>query len=203
MPIFDNYKSIFIHIPKCAGTSITKSLGNHRFKNRPIGYNNFSLQLMYGRNLEHSTYKKIRLVHPIKFRSYFKFAFVRNPFDRMYSEYKWRTKWDSSIASKTFEDMLLNIPKYRRNREPHFMEQAEFIFSKNNNLMIDFVGRFETIVQDFQIVTEKIGASTSNLEVLNKSNTDCSSYRPEYTKRSVDIVSSYFKRDIELLGYEF
>ena len=68
IPGFDKTKTIYTHIPKCAGTSISLAM----YKEDPWHY-------------KMEDYKKN--ISKIKFNRYFKFAFVRNPFDRLLSSY--------------------------------------------------------------------------------------------------------------------
>src|SRR6185312_6788568 len=68
---FDETRSIFVHIPKTGGVSLTNSLYGNRA----------------GR---HATLGTYQVVFPARaFYSYFKFAFVRNPWDRLYSAYRY------------------------------------------------------------------------------------------------------------------
>ena len=70
--INDNLKLIFVHIPKTGGTSIKKSLG---ITNRSLGY--------------HKRANDIKKEIPDKWKNYFKFSVVRNPYDRVYSIYSY------------------------------------------------------------------------------------------------------------------
>ena len=100
MPVSHPHKTIFVHIPKTAGTSIEAVLGMHGAK-KDIGvvpYFNQELdqERLYGRQLQHLTAQAIRaaLGNESLFRSYFKFAIVRNPWDRLVSALAWTDqKW--------------------------------------------------------------------------------------------------------------
>jgi hypothetical protein len=63
----NRHRCIFIHIPKTAGASIALSLFNEPPR--------------------HVHYRDFEIANPDKFRRYFKFAFVRNPWDRLVSSY--------------------------------------------------------------------------------------------------------------------
>ena len=79
--IYDKYKCIHIHIPKTAGTSITKALHGKDF-------------VLFDTNKkiwrQHATALETREHYgKEKWDSYFKFSIVRNPFDRLVSAYNW------------------------------------------------------------------------------------------------------------------
>src|SRR3989338_5883908 len=94
MPIYHKHRLIHVHIPKTGGTSIEKYLG-HKF-NIKQSYPEF----LWGRDQE----KKV-IMHHLNcqqileyvdrgvFDSYLKFAIVRNPYDRLVSEYCWSARW--------------------------------------------------------------------------------------------------------------
>ena len=76
--IITEYKTIFIHIPKNAGTAVEKYFGIH------------NLDTLYPndeRALKHDTIYEIKSKFPNKYKSYKKFAIVRNPYERMVSWY--------------------------------------------------------------------------------------------------------------------
>src|SRR5579863_90564 len=64
---FDYHQCIFIHVPKTAGTSIARALFDAPVSAVP--------------------YLEYERANPSKFRRYFKFCFVRNPWDRLLSAY--------------------------------------------------------------------------------------------------------------------
>jgi hypothetical protein len=91
MPIYNNIKCIYVHIPKTGGQSISKMLSQAELlcKNE----NNCEL--------EHLTMSMI--LNRLKPESYFKFAIVRHPVDRLVSEY---------FFSKKYRPYLLNTEHY-------------------------------------------------------------------------------------------
>ena len=91
MPVDHHRKLLFIHIPKTGGTTISSLLGL-RTKDRSA-----SLQTLFGDfgsvALEHLTLSQTgQFLTAEEFSSYFKFAFVRNPWDRTVSSALWRTR---------------------------------------------------------------------------------------------------------------
>ncbi len=80
--------------------------------------------------------------------------------------------------------------------------QHQFILDDNGHLLVDFVGRFENLQDDFVYVCQRIGLPHLSLPHVNASHRrpDYRSYYNEYTKH---LVEEYFRRDIELFGYSF
>lgn len=156
------HNCVFIHIPKAAGTSVLKALG-------------------YSGARDHSTYREFLKASPTRFERYFKFTFVRNPYDRFLSLYKYLThggnkgvydlKLQKMIADNEWsvDDfcsyvMCEKLFVYY----PLFWPQSLYVCDYAGQVKVDFVGKLESIVDDFNYVSRKIGIKTS-LQMLNKS----------------------------------
>lgn len=141
--------------------------------------------------------------------SYFKFAFVRNPWDRVVSTYNFFRAWlraDSILGGQIdrahllgrcsgFADFVHLLPLFA------IPQSSEFISDEDGETIVDYVGRFENIERDFAGVCETIGIS-SRLPHLNRSS-DSRSYRQRYTPQTREIVARHFARDIETFSYHF
>jgi len=167
---------------------------------------------------------KISEVEPLlDIENYFKFAFVRNPWDRLVSEYFYRTNRIKFYTAKTFEGFVLQLEDlingkvswpYARQKKlkgedkhlwlndlkRHLCPQKSFIVNKNGKTAVDFIGRFENYADDCRMLREKFGFS-NNLPHANKSKH--SHYTNYYNARTRDIVSKVYKEDIEYFGYEY
>jgi hypothetical protein len=195
---FDDHKCIFVHIPKTAGISITKSL----FGNLGAG---------------HMTIKKYQIIfNNIEFNSYFKFTFVRNPWDRLVSAYNFLKKggfdnYDKFWAQKNlsnymdFDSFVKNGLRRKSVQSwKHFVPQYKFICSEDGMPMVDFIGYFENLDNDFSYVQKKLGiSSNSKLLHLNKSMKRNDEYKEYYTEETKKIVEYVYHKDIQLLGYNF
>jgi hypothetical protein len=78
--------------------------------------------------------------------------------------------------------------------------QKDFICDENGTLLVNFVGRYENLTQDFQKICEQIGVQAS-LPRLNVSKTR--PYQEYYTPETIELVRRTFAPDIEMFGYEF
>jgi len=106
--INNTFRFIFVHIPKSAGTTVTTVLSKHSsYCDIELGGTALGeaiqplFQKRYGLQ-KHSTLSEIRaVVGEVLLKRYFSFAFVRNPYARAYSIYKYlsRARKDSHVAS--------------------------------------------------------------------------------------------------------
>ncbi|MFG0262408.1 MAG: sulfotransferase family protein [Novipirellula sp. JB048] len=190
---FDRHRSIFIHIPKAAGTSVGEAL---------FGAGNST----------HHYWDFYQAYDPEKFARYYKFTFVRNPFDRLVSAYtylqqtgkstsrndrRFRARYLSRYGSfKEFVCAGLNRPAIKN--WGHFIPQSRFIASDDRKIQVDFVGRVENMARDFVIVAERLKLPTQ-ITHTNKSQRD--HFSKYYDSESEEIVREHYRRDFELLGY--
>lgn len=191
----DNLKSIFIHIPKTAGLSISKAIFN--------------------RNIGHRKIEHLELYDLERVRSYFTFSFVRNPWDRMLSAFTFLKSGginhrDKAWAQANLEDFydfdsFVKALKNRRQasrimRHKHFWPQYSFICDRNMKIRVNYVGRFERINEDFISIMNRLNID-SKLYKTNESKHN--NYTEYYSQETKEIVSLLYEEDIVLLGYDF
>jgi hypothetical protein len=186
----DEHRCIFVHIPKTAGSSISEGL--------------------FGIPSRHVTYEEYLRANPRKFRSYFKFAFVRNPWDRLVSTYFFLKKdgmneldraWAREYLSPygDFDDFVKRgLRRIEIQSWVHFRPQCEFIAAQDGTLMVDFVGRFERLHEDFAVVSNKLGLPV-NLRHTNSG--EHGRFESLYSAATAEIVGDVYARDIETFGY--
>ena len=137
---------------------------------------------------------------------YFKFCFVRNPWDRMFSWYNQLQKsvYNPSKIRKMQYELANNYPftDFLKNisREKYFnhYNTSDFYLIDEN---INFIGRFENLQQDFNIVCDKIGIPQQQLPHKNASKHK--HYTEYYDDETRQIVAEKFAKDIEYFNYKF
>ena len=196
--ISEELNFIFVHIPKTGGTAVANALGGD-FRSHAIGHewDSFGLE-------KHATIQSIKgALAPEKLSLYFKFCFVRNPFDRLVSHYfhvlKTNQLHPALPRNCTFGDYVdfLDRKEFRRG----LVVQHDFIVDESSNRAVDFVGRFECLQGDFDFVCDKLGLPRKHLNHLN-----CNEHPPYaalYDRRSRTIVEALCRKDIEYFGYRF
>lgn len=194
---FDEHRCIFVHITKCAGISISKSLfGNLGGAHLRIPH----YQLIFSQR---------------EFETYFKFTFVRNPWDRLVSAFLFLKKGGANQQDKAwanenlveFEDFHSFVTKWvnRRNINSwkHFVPQYKFLCEpRSHTPQVDFIGYFERIEEDFSYLKGKVGGK-SDLQHLNKTGGRKRDYQEYYTQAAIQIVADVYEEDIRLFGYDF
>ena len=210
MIISHTYKFIFIHINKCAGTSITKALlpvlGERDLilGCTPEGEKLNIESMRQGGLTKHSKAQIIREnVGAEIWNNYFKFSFVRNPWDLTVSQYHWciKTSWDDEKNSikrikelEDFEDYLLSPLSCRQNCIDHISD----IYG---NINIDYVGKFERLSNDFNEVCERTGLPNIKIGIHNS--TEHLHYTEYYNPLTRDLIKDRHARDIHYFNYTF
>jgi len=124
-------------------------------------------------------------------RSYYKFAFDRNPWDRQVSWYFYKTK--SKGRRPSFERFMRSRIAFVRNYELYAIDGA---------VAVDFVGRFENLNEDLASVLKTVGAKT-DLALPKTNVSESGDYQSYYTPELRDLVAEWYAPEIKLLGYTF
>jgi chondroitin 4-sulfotransferase 11 len=197
MIISNRAKCIFVHIQKTGGASIEELL-----RSNDPGIEANSLQ---GRR--HMAAGELRaFVPPDVWSAYFKFAFVRNPWDRLVSWYYMcvQTPTANPFAryikdnAPTFDDFLKKTTTGIAERTTR--NQLDYVTNDAGDIIVDFVGRYEDLQLDFSRVRKRLDLA-AELPHVNRSAHE--HYRKYYTDETRDIVSRRFEKDIQHFGYLF
>jgi len=180
---------IFIHINKTAGTSIGNAIG------LPIKHHQTAREV-------------IARIGKDKWNKAYKFTLVRNPWDKVVSHYEYRRKRNKTgMASRDIEFAEWVRKTYGQEKDPFyynnpkaFQPQVEWLKDDEDKISVDFIGKFETINEDFNKIKNVIGIETE-LPHLNASKR--ASYQSYYDDETREIVAEWFREDIEVFGYHF
>ena len=177
----------FVHINKTGGTSIEQALGL-RF--------------------QHFTAVELRdQLGAQRWQKKFSFAFVRNPWDKVASHYRYRVKTNQTgLGTRPipFNEWVRlaygeNVPQYY-DQPKMFMPQLDWVSDEHGTILVNFIGRFERINEDFERVCMNIGTLAQLPHVKQTVHSD---YRSMYSTDTAEIVGRWFAKDLAAFAYTF
>jgi len=208
MIISHSRRFIFFAIPKTGTHSIRRILRPYLgegdgeqvalFENRALPWPDVAA-LRHG----HITAEQIRpVLGDETFNAYFKFAVVRNPFDRFVSYCAFvSASTNGSFATSPRAYMKQILTKTRPYDHILFRPQSEFVVDADGRSLMDFVGRVERLQQDCDHICDTIGVPRTELDRVNQSSHR--DYREYYDDELIALVSEMYRSDLELFDYAF
>jgi hypothetical protein len=207
------YKCIFVQVPKTGSTSIRAILG----KAISPHLNLWEIKMLMERYWLVRDGRKDRMLEFLyltlpkekrlergreQFDSYFKFGFVRNPWDRVVSLYERKEALElhRKMSFEDFVDWIQYSSATCVHSSPH-RYQLDWFVDPNGTVLADFIGRFERLERDWKIVANKLGVS-ENLP-HSRPNPRERHYTEYYNSKTRAIIAQKFKVDIEHFGYQF
>jgi hypothetical protein len=133
--------------------------------------------------------------------SYFKFAFVRNPFDRFVSYCAFISRETGHFANNAQAFMTHIVAERRPLQHILYRPQSEFVTDATKSLAVDFIGRNESMQESYDAICERVGIPSTALGRVNSSTRR--SYRDYYTPRLIELVQAQYQDDLNLFEYEF
>ncbi|MCY1065280.1 sulfotransferase family 2 domain-containing protein [Nannocystis sp. RBIL2] len=142
---------------------------------------------------------------PDRFRTYYKFAFVRNPWDWLVSRYFW-SRDHQRLFDYEFPEMLRRLKNgVRLSSSALWLEDAlspqVTRLSIGGTIAVDFIGRFEALQSDFARICSHLRIGTKQLPHVFK--TDHKFYVDYYDDDTRAIVEELYAADIAAFGYQF
>jgi len=202
--ISHQHRCIFVHVPKTAGKSVLAEFGlpeHGRDYRQRMGH----IEAPY----DH---------HPIReyqgrpwFDEYFKFGFVRNPWDRVVSAFFYLDAGGANAADAAFRaehlaafdgrfDLFVEgLPRLLEHK--HLRPQTHWLTGADHRLAVDFVGRYERFSDDLALVCDRLGLGCGTPAHRNPS--EHRDYRSYYDPVLVRQVAALYATDIEMFGYTF
>lgn len=212
--IFHDYKLIFIHIPKTGGSSVEHALAGSLGMNLDVTESDENIFTGWDEKnhiwRQHATIEELTNLYQGSLEGYTSVSFVRNVWSRAVSDFLWLSQ-DLKISDGEFVQYLTGSGKFEEaldvdNKQPsrrydHVRSQSDFI-TVDDDLCVDYVGGFETILQDFEVLCEMIGVSDIELPHLKKSKYD-KPYIDYYDEETIALVAEKYKKDISIFKHEF
>ncbi len=232
MIVSNSKKFIFSHIPKAGGSTLSRILaihagsapiviaGDYLDNNQTQFYNHDCMCTPITNDHKEPSWLPghhvpMRDVKYIKLEDYFKFAFTRNPFDRLVYIWeipfiKFKYPFSDFIKVDTTEEMKLAWS----------IRTQYDILSDDTGLLVDYIGKYENLEDDFEYVRKKLdipkkilldrrnnnrkAVDYNKLPYVNKNiNKDHDSYREYYNTEARNLAEKYYRKDLETFEYEF
>lgn len=196
---------LFIHIQKTGGSTVAQILRGRIPDMRWMGGTH-----------EHAV--SARAVLGDEFDSFHRFAFVRNPWDRLVSWYSmirqkgpaqpperlnrlWRYVLE---RSSTFEEFVLRCTDTIDDVDgpkSFLHNQLDYVSDPDGRLLVDWIGRYERFGADLRTLLDRVGLPDAEIPHVNPSRHR--HYAAYYTPRTRDLVAERYERDVQAFGYAF
>lgn len=207
MIISHTHKLLFVAIPKTATHAIRFALRPHLAEDDLEQVGLFVKKKMPFQEISELGHGHIKcteiasVLGPEIWNSYYKFAIVRNPFDRF-------------ISYCAF--MNVNNPKFEDNPTPYlynallnkqthkhilFTPQSDFVCNESGELMIDFAGKYEELQKSYDMVCEQTGIESTSLDTINTSKHKA--YKEYYNEELIELVTKHYYKDFINFNYSF
>jgi Sulfotransferase family len=182
--ICNQYKCIFIHQRKNAGSSIIRSFGFSPRQKQWHLFNDGTMSPEWKRHRD-----AIR-------KNYLVFTVVRNPWDRFISGWKYLP----DFKDKNLDDVMSDLPREGHDYRHLTRPQMDILRDEDGRFVPDVVLRFENLEEDYRALCQRLG-KPFNLPRLNVTgHAGLGEYR---TRAQVDFIGHHFRRDVEFFGYRF
>lgn len=207
MIISHKHRFIFFAVPKTATHASREALRQH------LGPDDWEQQVLFGKQslpipeiakLQHG-HISTRQIKPHLaaeiWDTYFKFGFVRNPFDRYISTCFFLNRGNPNFATNavSFMKRALTIPRFRR--RILVQPQYEQLTDENGHVALDFVGRYENLQESYDEICARIGLPTADLPRKNPSTH--AAFTDYYDDELRQTVAEFYKDDLETFDYQF
>jgi hypothetical protein len=196
--ILNKHKTVFVHIPKTAGSSIERSLKPYqdikhvalRRVNKTLNSLGSTKRLFNINEMTHASASDYVKELGANYERYFTFAVVRNPFDRMVSSFEFSKL--RGMHDCSFNEYVLG------SSSDDVRDQSSYVTDDHGNVIVSFIGRFERLNQDYAQVAKRIQLPL-RLPHLNR--TVRRRYSEYYDDSTEAAVRERFARDFMMFNY--
>ncbi len=206
MIVSHRHRFIFVAIPKTGTHSVRQALRAHLGPEdiEQVGLfvdKRFPIADLAAIRHGHLGLEQVRPFLAAAVEGYFKFAFVRNPFDRFVSYCAFMTRANGAFERDPKAVMRHVLFKAPPLQHILFRPQHELLVDAQGALLTDFVGRVERMQDDYAAACSRIGIAPAPLDKVNSSRRGA--YRDYYEPDLIEGVRAFYRRDLELFDYDF
>jgi hypothetical protein len=209
-----------VHAPKTAGTSITTLFSPlTTLFDLEIGATDFGekIQDAYHERFQISKHSDLTEIYKAVgdqvFKNYFKFSFVRNPFDRIFSTYNFLRSWES--PDRDFNNLMQSFNSFsqficsdclvdRQVPDNMFFPQSHWLCSNTDDVALDFISKVEDLSADIASILNIIEVESlvdkSKIQILNESVDDLN--KLEINSQVIEKIINIYKDDFVKYKYD-
>jgi hypothetical protein len=228
--INDEKKLLFLHIPKCGGCYIrTILLNNYNYNdffagtihhkltefcdkidNNVNDKHTITIKGKYRYFTSHQNYDEK------KYKDYYKYTFVRNPYDKLHSAYYYlkenikddtiRGLYENMELFVDFKTFINNISRINNISYFHaFITQYNQLINEDGIIDMNYIGNVETLDEDFLQILNINNIDIKHQNVLFKNEKINTANREnifdDYDEEMLKFVNEYFKTDFLYFNY--
>lgn len=207
MIISHAHRFIFFAVPKTATHAIRQALAPHLAdgdwqQQALFGDERLPIAALAAKGHGHLSVREVRPHLPADvWRSYFKFAIVRNPYDRFISACFFLFRKDPAFAKSATATMKQLLERDRFRRRILIRPQSSLLAFQSGQPAVDYVGRYEDLQASFDEICRRIGLPAAALDVRNAS--DRGAYSGYYDRELQSGVAGLYREDLDNFGYCF
>lgn len=212
------YQFLFVHTAKTGGTSVRAALNRLRWRD-PMYLPQWLCSKISGFTGHRIGAKLPRHAHAIcakemlpaeLYASLFKFVFVRNSWDLQVSSFH-HIRRERPQFMGGFEDNFEGFLRWKLDPERPYQYhidtsielQSDYLVDLHRRQIVDFIGRYENLHEDFAHICQRIGAPELALPEKRMARDRDRDYRGYYSDETAELVAKHFAEDIERFGYRF
>lgn len=197
MLISETHQFIFLAVAKTGSSSIEAALAPYR-------------SALTDQFKKHATCTRVKRELPAAmWQQFFKFAIVRNPYDCMQSWYFYRQREELAdpghprhhlfTGNQSFDEFVETF-----GQKEWMLNQVEWVAPAAMDLKVqlDYVGRYETLDEDYREICHRIGIPHTPLPTLRSSSNSREKTAKLWTPYTRQLVNEYFRQDFETFGFE-
>jgi len=225
-------KAIYIHIPKNGGLYVQNILDmcygfktvyftredhnvfdsfvdkkNDNFK-KNMGFVNTKTKGIYKYYMTSEEHHKLANITPTQWKEYFKFTFIRNPYDKIISAFK--------FINLTRKTRYLSFTEFLQDKENcdtwtyshSFITQFDHLSDDEDKISINLLGNFLNVDQELINILQKLGVDKINHQEMINNNTIINKSRISdefidyYDETTLQLVNDYFKKDFDFFNFK-
>ncbi len=205
MIISHKHKFIFFAVPKTGTHSVRQALREHMGAEdveqvRLFVNKKFSFPELEKFPTGHLTVRQIKPVLGEKmFNQYFKFSFVRNPFDRFVSYCSFMTRGTDAFSARPRQFMKHVLTELKPEQHLLYKPQCDFLIDQDEKIAMDYVGRTESMQDSYNEICERLGIPSAQLGKINSSSHR--PYKEYYDEEIYSLVAKQYRTDLEMFDY--